>query len=186
MRRGRLFLEVMVIQGALGYLQYFLHDASLVVEFHLAGVTITLDRGDRLLPVVAPPSAPGRSAPAAGTPRSGVLVADPERTMTLCVRHRPPPRAEVERPETREAALPELPWLVIVWNDPINLMSYVTYVFQKLFGYSRPKAHKLMLDVHYKGPRRRLERAQGEGASSTSPVSTSTGSGRRWSTASEL
>jgi cytochrome c oxidase assembly protein subunit 15 len=39
LRRGRLFLEVMVIQGALGYLQYFLHDASLVVEFHLAGVT---------------------------------------------------------------------------------------------------------------------------------------------------
>jgi ATP-dependent Clp protease adaptor protein ClpS len=58
---------------------------------------------------------------------------------------------EVERPETHESALPELPWLVIVWNDPINLMSYVTYVFQKLFGYSRPKAHKLMLDVHYKG-----------------------------------
>lgn len=39
LRRGRLFLEVMVVQGALGYLQYFLHDASLVVEFHLAGVT---------------------------------------------------------------------------------------------------------------------------------------------------
>jgi ATP-dependent Clp protease adaptor protein ClpS len=59
--------------------------------------------------------------------------------------------AEVERPETRETAEPELPWLVIVWNDPINLMNYVTYVFQKLFGYSRQKAHKLMLDVHYKG-----------------------------------
>jgi ATP-dependent Clp protease adaptor protein ClpS len=58
---------------------------------------------------------------------------------------------EVERPETHEVATPELPWLVIVWNDPINLMSYVTYVFQKLFGYSRAKAHKLMLDVHYKG-----------------------------------
>ena len=43
------------------------------------------------------------------------------------------------------------PWLVIVWNDPINLMSYVTYVFQKLFGYSLQKATKLMLDVHYKG-----------------------------------
>jgi ATP-dependent Clp protease adaptor protein ClpS len=58
---------------------------------------------------------------------------------------------EVERPETSEATAPELPWLVIVWNDPINLMTYVTYVFQKLFGYSRAKAHKLMLDVHYKG-----------------------------------
>jgi ATP-dependent Clp protease adaptor protein ClpS len=42
-------------------------------------------------------------------------------------------------------------WLVIVWNDPINLMSYVTWVFQKLFGYSRTKATKLMLDVHHKG-----------------------------------
>ena len=41
----------------------------------------------------------------------------------------------------------ETPWLVIVWNDPINLMSYVTYVFQKLFGYSKEKATKLMLDT---------------------------------------
>ena len=40
---------------------------------------------------------------------------------------------------------------MIVWNDPINLMSYVTYVFQKLFGYSREKAAKLMMDVHVKG-----------------------------------
>ena len=43
------------------------------------------------------------------------------------------------------------PWLVIVWNDPINLMSYVTYVLQKLFGYSKDKATSLMLDVHHKG-----------------------------------
>ncbi len=43
------------------------------------------------------------------------------------------------------------PWVVIVWNDPINLMTYVTYVFQKLFGYSREKATRLMLDVHHKG-----------------------------------
>ena len=40
---------------------------------------------------------------------------------------------------------------MIVWNDPINLMSYVTFVFQKLFGYSREKATKLMLEVHNKG-----------------------------------
>jgi ATP-dependent Clp protease adaptor protein ClpS len=45
----------------------------------------------------------------------------------------------------------ERPWLVIVWNDPINLMTYVTYIFQKLFGYSLSKATKLMLDVHQKG-----------------------------------
>ncbi len=40
---------------------------------------------------------------------------------------------------------------MIVWNDPINLMSYVTWVFQKLFGYPRAKAEKLMMDVHTKG-----------------------------------
>lgn len=43
------------------------------------------------------------------------------------------------------------PWVVIVWNDPINLMEYVTFVFQKLFGYSKQKADSLMLDVHEKG-----------------------------------
>jgi ATP-dependent Clp protease adaptor protein ClpS len=71
---------------------------------------------------------------------------------------------ETERPGTGESVQADLPWLVVVWNDPINLMSYVTFVFQKLFGYSRPKAHKLMLDVHYKGravvtsgPRERAE-----------------------------
>ncbi len=58
---------------------------------------------------------------------------------------------EVERPEHDERAREDRPWLVIVWNDPINLMSYVTYVFQKLFGYSYEKATKLMLDVHQKG-----------------------------------
>ncbi|HEY5859548.1 MAG TPA: ATP-dependent Clp protease adapter ClpS [Actinomycetota bacterium] len=45
----------------------------------------------------------------------------------------------------------EGPWVVIVWNDPINLMSYVTFVLQKLFGYSIEKATELMLDVHQKG-----------------------------------
>ena len=43
------------------------------------------------------------------------------------------------------------PWIVLVWNDPINLMSYVTLVLQKLFGYSLEKATELMLDVHNKG-----------------------------------
>lgn len=56
-----------------------------------------------------------------------------------------------EEPGEGETAQPDVPWIVIVWNDPINLMSYVVYVFQKLFGYSREKATKLMLDVHYKG-----------------------------------
>jgi ATP-dependent Clp protease adaptor protein ClpS len=45
----------------------------------------------------------------------------------------------------------DVPWVVIVWDDPINLMEYVTYVFQKLFGYSKAKARKLMLQVHNEG-----------------------------------
>ena len=41
--------------------------------------------------------------------------------------------------------------MTIVWNDPVNLMTYVTYVLQKLFGYPKEKAEKLMLQVHYEG-----------------------------------
>jgi ATP-dependent Clp protease adaptor protein ClpS len=59
--------------------------------------------------------------------------------------------AEVERPEADEVVVPDTPWVTIVWNDPVNLMSYVTYVFQKVFGYAKPRAEKLMLDVHHKG-----------------------------------
>ena len=43
------------------------------------------------------------------------------------------------------------PWVTIVWNDPVNLMSYVTYVFQKYFGYNKKKAEKLMMEVHQDG-----------------------------------
>ena len=58
---------------------------------------------------------------------------------------------EIDEPTREEDVTPEQPWIVIVWNDPINLMTYVVYVFQKLFGYSREKATSLMLDVHHKG-----------------------------------
>src|SRR5262245_15151699 len=58
---------------------------------------------------------------------------------------------EVEEPTSDELVDPDLPWVVIVWNDPINEMGYVTFVFQKLFGYSYEKAESLMLDVHHKG-----------------------------------
>lgn len=57
----------------------------------------------------------------------------------------------VEETDVAQGTEADRPWLVIVWNDPINLMSYVTWVFQKLFGYSLQKATKLMLDVHHKG-----------------------------------
>ncbi len=58
---------------------------------------------------------------------------------------------EEEIPGTGSSITTDRPWLVVVWNDPINLMSYVTWVFQKLLGYSRARAEKLMLDVHTKG-----------------------------------
>jgi ATP-dependent Clp protease adaptor protein ClpS len=58
---------------------------------------------------------------------------------------------EVERPDVDDVTDVDRPWIVLVWNDPINLMSYVTFVLQKVFGYSREKAESLMLDVHHKG-----------------------------------
>jgi ATP-dependent Clp protease adaptor protein ClpS len=58
---------------------------------------------------------------------------------------------EVERPDLEEVVVPDVPWVTIVWNDPVNLMSYVTYVFQTYFAYPKEKATQLMLDVHKKG-----------------------------------
>ena len=75
-----------------------------------------------------------------------------------------PAPVEVDEPTGFDDVRPDRPWMVIVWNDPINLMTYVTFVFQKLFGYSKGAATKLMLDVHNKGravvssgPRERAE-----------------------------
>lgn len=72
--------------------------------------------------------------------------------------------AEAEAVTPDHDIRPDRPWVVIVWNDPINLMSYVTFVLQKLFGYARPKAEKLMMEVHTNGravvssgPRERAE-----------------------------
>jgi ATP-dependent Clp protease adaptor protein ClpS len=75
----------------------------------------------------------------------------------------PPREAElVQDPET--LVDPDRPWVTIVWDDPINLMSYVTHVFMKVFGYPKDNATALMLDVHHKGravvssgPRERME-----------------------------
>ncbi|MCU0271721.1 MAG: ATP-dependent Clp protease adapter ClpS [Acidimicrobiales bacterium] len=58
---------------------------------------------------------------------------------------------EVEEPVGDVDLGTDRPWIVLVWNDPINLMAYVTYVLQKLFGYSREKAEHLMLQVHHEG-----------------------------------
>ena len=56
---------------------------------------------------------------------------------------------DVAPPET--VADVDRPWITLVWNDPINLMSYVTFVFMEYFKYDRAKAELLMLDVHEKG-----------------------------------
>jgi ATP-dependent Clp protease adaptor protein ClpS len=58
---------------------------------------------------------------------------------------------ELDEPLGDVESLPENPWVTIVWNDPVNLMSYVTYVFMTYFGYSKEKAQKLMWDVHHEG-----------------------------------
>lgn len=58
---------------------------------------------------------------------------------------------ELERPAVDEAPGTDSPWITIVWNDPVNLMSYVTYVFMTYFHYSREKAEKLMMQVHEDG-----------------------------------
>ncbi len=58
---------------------------------------------------------------------------------------------ELERPEVDEVVSADTPWITIVWNDPVNLMSYVTYVFMTYFHYSREKAEKLMMQVHEDG-----------------------------------
>lgn len=54
-------------------------------------------------------------------------------------------------PDTGVTESLDRPWVVIVWNDPINLMSYVAFVLRKLFGHSREKAHRLMMQVHTQG-----------------------------------
>ena len=56
--------------------------------------------------------------------------------------------AEVDLPRSADIPVTDKPWVTIVWNDPVNLM---TYVFQQVFGYPKKKATRLMLDVHHKG-----------------------------------
>ena len=60
------------------------------------------------------------------------------------------PDTRVEREVSTDTAA-DTPWVTIVWDDPVNLMSYVTHVFMQVFGYPKSKAHRLMLDVHLKG-----------------------------------
>ena len=67
----------------------------------------------------------------------------------------PPGIEEITIPDTVEELLGaeeerlDVPWVVIVWNDPVNTFAYVIFVFQKLFGYSRAKASRLTNQVHF-------------------------------------
>jgi len=75
-----------------------------------------------------------------------------------------PQRKATAEQQSDELADADRPWVTVVWNDPVNLMSYVTHVLMKVFGYPKDKATALMLDVHHKGkavvssgPRERME-----------------------------
>ena len=57
----------------------------------------------------------------------------------------------LDRPDDEQQAEPARPWQVVVWNDPVNLMSYVVWVFRRLFGYPVEEATRLMLRVHHEG-----------------------------------
>ena len=94
------------------------------------------------------PAAPVEIAPGDMTPAAPVEISPIDMTPAAPVEIAP---SEVRETIDDTDVRPDRPWKVIVWNDPINLMSYVTFVFQKLFGYSKEKATQLMLDVHYKG-----------------------------------
>jgi ATP-dependent Clp protease adaptor protein ClpS len=59
--------------------------------------------------------------------------------------------AELDLPAVDSDVRPDVPWVTIVWNDPVNLMTYVAFVFQEYFGYDRAKAETLMLQVHEEG-----------------------------------
>jgi ATP-dependent Clp protease adaptor protein ClpS len=61
------------------------------------------------------------------------------------------PAAPIIHEDIQSDTLLDVPWNVVVHNDPVNLMSYVTRVFQRVFGYSRERAERHMLEVHQKG-----------------------------------
>ena len=163
---GRVLLAVMVVQGIIGYTQFFTRLPAVLVGIHVLGASTVWatvlwfhhglsdhlpEAGDGTAPV---PSATAVRAPvgtdavAGAGVSEGPLVAEPPAVRNRQTEALP---VEADLPEFEESKSTDRPWLVIVWNDPINLMSFVTFVFQKLFGYSKEKATKLMLDVHHKG-----------------------------------
>lgn len=58
---------------------------------------------------------------------------------------------ELDEPVSDALVRPDRPWITLVWNDPINLIEYVRYVFQTYFGYPEDKAMRLTMAVHEEG-----------------------------------
>lgn len=57
----------------------------------------------------------------------------------------------LESTELRDATALDTPWVTVVWNDPVNLMSYVSYIFRSYFGFDKAEADRRMLLVHHEG-----------------------------------
>ena len=129
-RRAQIVAGLLVLQGTVGYWQYFAGVPVLLVGVHITLASLAWINIVRLhLSVVQRPTI-GPSLPSSWDDR-------------------PPHRRRAG--DRRQSSTWTGPWKVIVWDDPINLMSYVTFVFQKLFGFSKEKAHRLMLEVHNDG-----------------------------------
>jgi ATP-dependent Clp protease adaptor protein ClpS len=79
------------------------------------------------------------------------VTPNPRDTMETMAGTLAPEREAVERSVVEAVTELDQPWITLVWNDPINLMSYVTHVFMTVFGYPKSKAEKLMMDVHQRG-----------------------------------
>jgi len=84
----------------------------------------------------------------------------PQREATRCPRTQQtttvgamssPAAVPVESQQVEVVTSENLPWMCIVWDDPVNLMSYVTYVFHTILGYDKKRAHELMMQVHTEG-----------------------------------
>ena len=86
-----------------------------------------------------------------GSPRQPKVVAVPSAVLTTTLPAMSIAPVEQKSVSTGELTEVDVPWITLVWNDPVNLMSYVTFVFQSYFGYSKSKAERLMMDVHTKG-----------------------------------
>ena len=130
-RRAEAVAALLVVQGGVGYLQYFTGVPVALVAVHITLASFTWIAIVRLHLELRPMPAPAKRPP------TGVMTA--------------PVTTPVRDPTTEGFVAEDRPWKVIVWDDPVNLMQYVTFVFRKLFGFSQEKAHRLMLEVHNDG-----------------------------------